>query len=65
VESVEHYLLHCPNYDQERAKLIKKVGIEGMWIEKLLGYPKFVNHKLDFVKETKRFVFLDHGGHHN
>jgi len=24
-----------------------------MWIEKLLGYQKFINHPLDFVKETK------------
>src|SRR5579859_3616458 len=29
IESVEHYLLHCPNYNHERDKLRKEVGIRG------------------------------------
>ena len=48
-ETVEH--------DKERAKLMKEVGIGGMWIEKLLGNPKFIPFTLDFVEETGRFVF--------
>ena len=46
-ETVEHFLLHCPKYDKERDKLIKNVGVGGMWIEKLLGYPKFIKFTLD------------------
>ena len=38
IENAQHYLLHCPRYDRQRAKLVKKVGVGGMWIEKLLGY---------------------------
>jgi len=56
-ETVEHFLIHCPLFDKERSKLMKKVGIGGMWVEKLLGYPKFIPFTLDFVEETGRFVF--------
>jgi lysyl-tRNA synthetase class II len=57
IETVEHYLLHCPRYEKERVELMGKVGIGGMWIEKLLGYPDFIHHTLEFVKNTQRFNF--------
>jgi hypothetical protein len=57
IETVEHYLLHCPKYERQRAKLMKKAGIGGMWIEKLLGYPEIIRHTLEYVKETGRFKF--------
>jgi hypothetical protein len=57
IETVEHFLIHCPKYDKERSKLIMNVGVGGIWIEKLLGYPKFIKLTLDYVKETGRFVF--------
>ena len=57
IETVEHFLIHCPKYDKERSKLIKNVGVGGMWMEKLLGHPKFIKFTLDYVKETGRFVF--------
>ena len=57
IETVEHFLIHCPKYDKERSKLIKNVGVGGMWIEKLLGYSKFIKFTLEYVKETGRFVF--------
>jgi len=50
-------LIHCPKYDKERSKLIKNVGVGGMWIEKLLGNLKFIKFTLDYVKETGRIVF--------
>ena len=56
-ESVEHYLLHYPKYDRQRAILAKNVGIGGMWIEKLLGNPKLIKHMMEFVSNTKRFSF--------
>ena len=37
IESVKHYLLHCPDYDCERDKIRKRMGIRGLWIEKLLA----------------------------
>jgi len=42
IETVQHYLLRCPRYEMQRARLVTKVGIGGMWIEKLLGYPELV-----------------------
>jgi hypothetical protein len=38
-------------------ELVKKVGIGGMWIEKLLGYPNLVKHTLEYIKNTIRFEF--------
>jgi hypothetical protein len=57
MENVEHFLLHCPRYDQQRSKLVKKVGIGGMWTEKLLSYPEMIKFTMEYVKETKRFQF--------
>jgi len=39
------------------ARLVTKVGVGRMWIEKLLGYPELVEHTLEYVKKTKRFKF--------
>jgi ribonuclease HI len=59
-ETVEHFLIHCPKYDKERAKLIKNVGgAGGMWIERLLGHPKIIKFTLEYVKETGRFGNLN------
>ena len=56
-ETVSHFLLDCARYDQQRAQLAKKVGIGGMRMEKLLGYPKLIPHTLEFVENTKRMPF--------
>ena len=57
IENVEHFLLHCRKYDRQRAILCKEVGIGGMWVEKLLGYPKLIGHTMEYVENTKRFDF--------
>jgi ribonuclease HI len=57
IENVQHYLLHCPRYEIQRATLMKEVGIGGMWIEKLLGYPEMIQSTMQFVKATRRFKF--------
>ena len=57
IENAQHYLLHCLRYDRQRAKLVRKVGVGGMWIEKLLGYPRMIQSTLEYVKETRRFPF--------
>jgi len=54
---MEHFLLHCHKYDEERAKLIKEVGVGGMRIAELLGHPRLINHTLESMKNTKRLVF--------
>src|SRR5579859_243266 len=36
-ETVDHYLTNCLKYDCQRHKLIKNVGVGGMWVEKLLA----------------------------
>jgi hypothetical protein len=47
----------CTFYDKERAKLMSKVGIGGMWVERILGHTNFIPVTLDFVEETGRFAF--------
>ena len=42
-ETVEYYLLKCQIYDKEKDKLLKKGGIEGMRMEKLLD--EFIGFK--------------------
>jgi hypothetical protein len=34
------------------SKLMKKVNLGGMWVEKRLGYPKSIPFTLEFVEET-------------
>jgi hypothetical protein len=57
IENIEHFLIPCPRYDRQLAKLAKKVGVDGMWIEKLLERPRMTGHTLKYVDETGRFSF--------
>ena len=57
IENMEHFLIHCLQYERQYARLRKQVGIGGMWIEKLLGDPELVQYMLDFIKNIKRFDF--------
>src|SRR6266496_6520521 len=54
-ETVEHYLLRCEKYDRQRDRLRRKVGIEGMRTEKLLGDLKLIQHTIKYIEETERF----------
>jgi len=56
-ETVTHYLLWCTKFDREREKLRKEVGIGGMKVEKLLGFPKLIKPLLEFIRATKRLTF--------
>jgi len=53
-ETVEHYLLRCERYLEQRKTLRSKIGALGMRIEQLLGHPEFIGPTLDFVADTKR-----------
>ena len=52
-ETVEHYLLECRLYAEQRKKLRKNVGAGRMKIEKLLGSKELVKHTIEFVASTK------------
>ena len=54
---MSHYLLKCEIYEEERDALRRKVGVQGMRVEQLLGDPKLVKHTLEFVERTQRFNF--------
>jgi hypothetical protein len=56
-ETVEHYLFKCALYEEERDRMRKEMGIEGMRVSKLLGDPKLVQHTIQFIIDTNRFDF--------
>ena len=56
-ETVTHYLRSCTRFEKEREKLRKEVGIGGMKVEMLLGYPKLIKPTLKYIRATKRFTF--------
>ena len=54
-ETVEHYLLECRRFKQQRRKMIKDIGKERLNIERLLDQPQMIKHMIDFTRSTKRF----------
>lgn len=55
-ETVEHYLLQCRTYKEERKKLRKEAGAGKMKIQVLLGNPKVLKHTMQYITNTKRLV---------
>ena len=53
-ETVEHYLLECRNYRDQRKKLRREAGKGKMRMEILLGDPKIIKHTLEYIRETGR-----------
>ena len=53
-ETVEHFLLECCNYQDQRKSLRKEVGIVNMWVDRLLGDPKFIRKTIQYINETGR-----------
>jgi hypothetical protein len=51
---VEHYLLECRKYKEERKKLRREVGAGNMHAAKLLGNTKLIGHTVEFMKATGR-----------
>jgi len=54
-ETVEHYLLECRRFKQQRKKMIKDIGKGRLNIERLLGQPQMIKHTVEFIRSTKRF----------
>ena len=59
-ETVDHYLLNCELYDEERDALRRKVGIQRMKISTLLGDNKIIKETIEYIEKTGRFK-LDRG----
>ena len=53
-ETVEHFILECPNYKVQRKELRKMVGIWKMRIDKLLGDIELLKYTMEYVRTTKR-----------
>jgi hypothetical protein len=57
-ETVEHYLLHCKTYTQERKQLKQKVKGGMRSIGRLLGNHKNAEAVIEYVKETGRLRWM-------
>jgi hypothetical protein len=55
--TVKHYLLTCTKYERERDKLRRKVGAQGIRVEKLLGDARRVGDTIQFIEDTGCFEF--------
>ena len=54
-ETVEHFLLNCELYDEERDKLRRKVGVQGMRTSVLLGDNAIIKETIKYIENTGRF----------
>ena len=54
-ETVDHYLLNCELYDEEREELRKKVGAQSMRSSQLLGDEQIIKKTVDYIEKTGRF----------
>jgi ribonuclease HI len=54
-ETVDHFLLNCELYDEERDELRRGVGIEGMRSSVLLGDNQIIKKTVEYIEKTGRF----------
>jgi ribonuclease HI len=54
-ETVDHYLLNCELYDEERDSLRRKVGVQGMRTGALLGDSTIIKETVKYIERTERF----------
>ena len=54
-ETVEHFLLNCELYDEERDLLRRGVGVQGMRCSTLLGVKNIIKDTMEYIKKTGRF----------
>jgi len=57
-ETVEHYLLRCRRYQDERNRLREEIGRRPFNLTTLLGTPNMIPHTIQFVHNTKRFPIM-------
>ena len=53
-ETVEHFLLECRKYKEQRKKLREAAGTGNMKVGILLGDPSKIRHTMAYIKETGR-----------
>jgi hypothetical protein len=54
-ETIDHFLLNCELYDEERDALRRKVGVGGMRTSYLLGNKKIIKNTMEYIEKTGRF----------
>ena len=54
-ETVNHFLLNCELYDEERDELRRRVGVQGMRSSVLLGDNKIIKNAVEYIEKTGRF----------
>jgi ribonuclease HI len=59
-ETVDHFLLNCGLYDEERDRLRRKVGAQGMRVGLLLGDARIIKETIEYIESTGRLK-LNHG----
>ena len=52
---MDHYLLNCKLYNEERDELRRGVGIEGMRSSVLLGDNQIIKKTVEYIEKTGRF----------
>ena len=52
---VDHYLLKCELYDEEREKLRKKIKVQKMTKRVLLGDHEIIRNTVEYIEKTGRF----------
>ena len=55
-ETVEHFLLNCELYDEERDLLRRRVGSHGMVMSALLGDSQIIKETMEYIEKTGRFI---------
>jgi hypothetical protein len=54
-ETIDHFLLNCELYDEERDELRRKVGAHGMRTSTLLGDKNIIRDTMEYIEKTGRF----------
>jgi hypothetical protein len=52
---VDHFLLNCELYDEERDGLRRRVGAQGTKVNTLLGDPEIIQKTIEYVERTGQF----------
>ena len=55
IASRSNFLLSCELYDEERNKLRRKVGVQGMRTSVLLGDSTTIKDTIEYIENTGRF----------
>ena len=53
-ETIEHYLLECRKFREQRKELRKKVETVKMRVARLLGDTKLIKHTVEYINATGR-----------